>query len=75
MLRASTPWDAMICAIVSNTLSRTPLLLQDSQNPLCTMGRLRMSFDPLLGKWSVRQVCAHNLFEAQASLYAGDLMW
>lgn len=54
---ASFPWDAMICAMVPKTLSRTPLLLQDSQKPLCTIGRLRMSFDPLLGGWSVRQVC------------------
>ena len=57
MLFASFAWEAMICAIVLKTLSRTPLLLQDSQNPLCTIGRLRISADPLLGGWSVRHVC------------------
>ncbi len=49
MLFASFPWEPMICAMVSKTLSRTPLLLQDSQKPLCTIGRLRSSADPLLG--------------------------
>ena len=68
MLLASFPWDAVICAVVSKTLSRTPLLLHDSQKPLCTLGRMPMSFEPLLGGWSVRQVCTDKRRRCKAQI-------
>ena len=51
----------MTRAMVSVTLLRTPWLLQERQNPLCTMGRVPMHLRPRLGGWSARQVCGAGM--------------
>ena len=62
-LHANLPWAAMMSAMVSQTLLRTPWVLQDCQKPLCTIGRVPVHFRPRLGGWSVRHVCVAGLHQ------------